>query len=549
MTATKARTATVVLATAALALMVGAPPASAASHTRIAGSGSSWAANAVNQWIADVHSQGIQVDFNANGSAQGRKDFALKTSDFGVSDIGYQGKDPNTGLSDTSNGRTYAYLPVVAGGTAFPYQVRRNGQLVKNIRLSGQTLAKIFTNKITNWNDPAITADNNGVKLPSLPIVPVVHSEGSGATYMFTRYMSKLYPSIWGPFNRGKAVPTEYFPTQGNEIAQSGSDGVMNFLTSKAGNGAIGYDEYSYPLAVGYPSIKMLNSAGVFTLPTQYNVAVALTKAQINEDPTSPDYLTQNLDNVYTNPDPRAYPLSSYAYMIIPTASNDTQMTTTKRQTIADYLYYSICQGQAEMGPIGYSPLPINLVQAGFAQIGKLKTADPKVDLTSRDVSTCNNPTFIAGQPKVNHLAVIAPQPPACDHKGAGPCNGDQGAFNANPGGSGSGSGGSGNGGNGGTGNAGGSGSGGSGTPSNAPSGSTSAHIDPNTGQVVSGNGDGSQNNGPGTDVVASPLDLAGADSPSMSGSLTTLSIALFGVALVAPVVIGRRTARRRGRR
>jgi len=122
---------------------------------------------------------------------------------------------------------------------------------------------------------------------------------------------------------------------------------------------------------VNYPVVKVLNSAGYYTLPTQYNVAVALEAAQINMDPSSPDYLLQNLDNVYTDPDPRTYPLSSYVYMIEPTGaypSPETQETTAKRQAIADFAYYAICQGQKEIGPIGYSPLPVNLVEADLAR-------------------------------------------------------------------------------------------------------------------------------------------------------------------------------------
>ena len=152
-------------------------------------------------------------------------------------------------------------------------------------------------------------------------------------------------------------------------------------------------------------------------MPSQYAVAVALTQAIINTDPTSPNYLLQDLHQVYVYNDPRTYPLSSYSYMILPIGTNDqdSQMTTTKRQTLADFMYYSLCEGQKEMGPIGYSPLPINLVTAGFSQLAKLKTADSAVDLTQRDASTCNNPTFIPGQPTRNYLAEIAPQPAACD--------------------------------------------------------------------------------------------------------------------------------------
>jgi phosphate ABC transporter phosphate-binding protein len=342
--------------------------ASGAAHALIQGSGSSWAANAVNQWIADVQSNGLQVVFTANGSAQGRKDYANNTVDFAVSDIGYQGTDPANGQSDTSQGRAYAYLPIVAGGTSLPYQIHQNGQLVRNLRLSGETLAKIFTNQITNWDDPEITADNNGHQLPNLKIIPVVHSEGSGSTYQFTRYLATEFPNIWQPFSGLGA--TEYFPPpSGLQVAENGSDGVMNFVSSGAANGAIGYDEYSYALGKNYPVVKVLNSAGYYTLPNQYNVAVALTKAVINTDPSSPDYLLQNLDHVYVYNDPRVYPISSYSYMIIPTSATDQKMTTAKRQTLADYLYYSICQGQQQMGPIGYSPLPVNLVEAGFNQI------------------------------------------------------------------------------------------------------------------------------------------------------------------------------------
>jgi len=417
----------------------------AAAHTQITGSGSSWSANAVNQWVADVTSSGLQVVFTSTGSAQGRKDFTNRTTDFAVSDIGYQGVDKVTGDTDspcqdpTNPGtcRDFAYLPIVAGGTSFPYQIKVAGKLVRNLRLSGQTLAKIFTNQITNWNDPAITADNNGRVLPSIPIIVVVHSEGSGSSAQFTRYLDKQYPSIWQPF-LGQSGATEYFPRKGQMIAQNGSDGVINFLTSAAANGAIGYDEYSYALAKNFPVVKVQNSAGYFALPTQYNVAVALTQAQINTDKTSANYLLQNLDNVYTYSDPRTYPLSSYSYMIIPTSATDSRMTTAKRQTLADYLYYSICQGQAEMGPIGYSPLPINLVQASFDQTAKLKEADPNVDLTARNVSTCNNPTFIAGDPTHNHLAEIAPNLPVCDQAGQGPCSdgGDTGTGSPATGGS-----------------------------------------------------------------------------------------------------------------
>ncbi|MCW2524748.1 MAG: phosphate transporter substrate-binding protein PhoT family [Frankiales bacterium] len=414
----------------ALLATAGTVPANAAdSHQLISGDGSSWATNAINVWVAGVTSSGLQVVWTSNGSAQGRKDFGNGTNDFAVSDIGYQGTDPHTGAIDLpcklGNGndcRPYAYLPIVAGGTSFPYHLTVAGQLVRNLRLSGETLAKIFTGGITNWNDPAITKDNNGRQFPSIPIIPITHQEGSGSTAQFTLYLDQQYPSIWRPYAGGPGE-TEYYPHKVG-IAQNGSDQIINYITSAAANGSIGYDEYSYALAKNYPVAKIENAAGNYTLPTQYNVAVALQKAQINTDKTSPNYLLQNLTNVYTDPDPRTYALSSYSYMIIPTSPTDSRMSTAKRQKLAHCLYYSNCQGQGLVGQVGYSSLPLNLVQASFDQTAKLKVADPKVDLTKRDVTSCNNPTFVPGNLSANHLAQIAPAIPACDHTGAGPCSG-----------------------------------------------------------------------------------------------------------------------------
>jgi ABC-type phosphate transport system substrate-binding protein len=408
-------------------LLVGLEPgiaSAATSRDLIQGTGSSWAALAVQQWIADTTKIGLKVSYTDPGSAQGRKDFAAGNTDFGVSDIGYQGNDPRTGENDSSS-RAYAYLPIVGGGTAFPYNITVAGKRITNLRLSGQTIAKIFTNHISNWNDPQITKDNNGNALPSIPIVPVVHSEGAGTTAMFTRYLAKMFPNIWGPFSGGQAAMTEYFQPQAPQVAAYGSDGVMNVITGNAGQGTIGYNEYAYALAAGVPVVKVENAAGYYTLPTQYNDAVALTQAQINLDKSSPDYLLQNLDGVYTYTDPRAYALSSYSYGIIPTAANDVKMTTAKRQTLADYLFYAVCSGQVHIGNIGYSALPLNLVQASFDQIAKLNAADPGVDLSQQSPQNCGNPTFDPANPATNHLAAIDPAPSACDKDGAGPCTDD----------------------------------------------------------------------------------------------------------------------------
>ncbi|MBO0882177.1 MAG: substrate-binding domain-containing protein, partial [Mycobacterium sp.] len=395
-------------------------PAQAAPTQLIQGSGSSAAANAVSQWIADGMSQGLFVVYSASGSAQGRRDFAARTVDFAVTDVPYQGTDPATGQSDDSAGRAYAYLPLVAGGVAFPYHLSVNGHQVTDLRLSGATLAGIFTNRIRNWDDPAITADNNGHQLPNLPIIPVVHSEGSGDSYQFTSFLATEFAGQWQAFS-GSSARTEYFPASGDQVAETGSDAVANFIGSTAANGAIGYDEYSYALGRSLPVAKIGNAAGYYTAPTAGNVAVSLTKAVINQDSSSPDYLTADFSQVYGFTDRRTYPLSFYSYMIIPTASDDQMMTTAKRQTLVDYLDIALCAGQWQTGPIGYAPLPLNLVESGFAQLQQLKTADPNIDMSGIDLAHCNNPNF-TGNPPHDSFGQY-PMPPACDSVGHGPCS------------------------------------------------------------------------------------------------------------------------------
>lgn len=485
----------------AMGLLVGASTSAHATvYAQIEGTGSTWSELIVQQWIADVDANGMKVVYTGGGSTKGRKDFSQASTDFAISEIPYQGTDER-GQADTSNGRPYAYLPIVAGGTAFTYQLKIGNDLVRNLRLSGETLSKIFTNQITNWNDPAITKDNNGRKFPSLPIIPVVRSDGSGTTAQFSTWMDKQYPNIWRPYF-GQSGLTSYYPKKGDRmVSQAGSDQVMNTIKGFAGNGMIGYVEYSYPINADYPVVKVENKAGYFVEPTQYNTAVALTKAKINQDKSSNLYLTQILDGVYDNADPRAYPISSYSYMIIPTGADDPRMSTAKRQTLADFMYYSLCAGQTKAGPYGYSPLPLNLVQAGFQQLAKLKTADSKVDLTDRDVRSCNNPTFDGKNLNKNVLAETAPQPAACDKTGAGPCGTATGANKPSTDDGGSEATGDGT--------AGGDDTGGAGTgndPGGAPDGDAPPSVDPATGEVT-----GTGTTTDGAAIYANPTELASA--------------------------------------
>jgi len=367
----------------------------------------------LDQWRSNVaRNYAMTVNYSGVGSSAGRRDFIDGTVDFAISEIPFQAQ-PEDGSAPEKPRWGYAYMPVVAGGTSFMYNLKINGQRVTNLRLNGETITKIFTGSITKWNDPAIKTDNPGLVMPDRTIVPVIRSDGSGTSAQFTLWMSKQYPSLW------KRGMTSQFPIFGNAKAQKGSDGVAGYVAQNYGEGAITYVEYSYAKKAGFPVAKVLNKANYYIEPTASSVAVALMQAKINDNKSSPDYLTQILDGVYNNTDPRSYPLSSYSYLIVPTEVAGI-FNTEKGKTLGAFARYMLCEGQQQADTLGYSPLPMNLVLAGSDQIKRI----PGAGNTGIDTNRCNNPTFKAGDsPTRNQLALTAPQPAACDKAGTTQCS------------------------------------------------------------------------------------------------------------------------------
>ncbi|HMK62811.1 MAG TPA: phosphate ABC transporter substrate-binding protein PstS [Acidimicrobiales bacterium] len=407
--------------------VTGAARAEAATgYVPIAGAGSTWSENALDQWIRDVQPLGMRVSYAGTGSTDGRDEFINGTVDFAASDIPFQ-TDPTDGSApEDPTAGSYAYMPITAGGTAFMYNLEIDGQRVTNLRLSGENITKIFTGVITNWDSPLIAADNPGLKLPNLPVVPVVRSDGAGDTFELTQWMISQSPSLWNAYCQaaGRAPacgPTSFYPTITGMIGQSGDLGVAGYVSQSYADGAIGYVNYSYALNAGFPVALMLNSAGYYTEPTPQNVAVSLEAAQVDTwDVNNPAlYLTEQLQGVYTDADPRTYPLSSYSYLILPTTVQG-QFTQAKGNTLAAFSYYAMCQGQQESAGLGYSPMPMNLVEAAFNQIAKI----PGAVVQNINIESCNNPTFASSQgPDANLLAETAPYPPACDKQGSAQCS------------------------------------------------------------------------------------------------------------------------------
>ena len=553
------------IAAVCAAVIPAAQPVAAANYTPISGAGSTWSANALNNWTKNVHQYGMVVNYAAVGSTTGRQEFSNGVVDWGASEIPYGVQDGNNYDPPPTHG--YAYMPDTAGGTTFMYNLHIGTQRVTNLRLSGADIAGIFTGVITKWNDPRIARDNPDLRLPAIQVVPVVRSDGSGATAEFTQWMIATQGSYWtaychavgrSPCTQTSAYPV--LPTSGM-VGQPGDLGVSGYVSQAQANGAIGYVEYSYALETGFPVAKVLNAAGYYTEPTAGHVAVSLLKARINMDKSSPKYLTQDLSQVYSDNDPRTYELSLYSYMILPTDTS-AGLTTTKGYTLGAFGGYLLCQGQQQVDALGYSALPINLVEAGYAQLKKIPGAQVPT-ATQSIVQQCHNPTFSTNG--TNTLAEHDPYPPACDKQGPVQCSTPTGGVAPHPGPSSPGPGGSSPGPGGSSPGPGGSspGPGGSspgpGGSSPGPGGSTTstggvppAGCDPAVSNCSAGSTTGGQDpsgsQGPGGQVAASPVSSSSSLGDGVQVALMTLgAILLVGLA-VGPPLIAQASKRRRRR-
>ena len=233
-------------------LLAPVQPAFAATFVPISGAGSTWSYNAIRQWVTDMAQYGVTVNYADVGSSAGRSEFADGVVDWAASEIPY-------GVHDGSNydpppARGYAYLPDTAGGVAFMYNLHIAGQQVTNLRLSGATIAGIFTGQITMWNDPQIAADNPGLTLPAEQIIPVVRDDGSGATWALTQWMMATQGSYWTAYcaavGLSPCTATSSYPVlPGSAMVGEGGDlGVSGYVSQPSAEGAIGFTEYSYAL-------------------------------------------------------------------------------------------------------------------------------------------------------------------------------------------------------------------------------------------------------------------------------------------------------------
>lgn len=384
------------LVLAAMTLNLAPPHREAAgAPSAINGSGSSYVALAMQQWVADAQTKGLRVNYLPTGSPQGLTSFAQNLVDFAATEAEFSSLQ-----TGTDPARGYQYVPSTAGAVAIMYNVQdKAGRKIDYLQLSRRTVARIFTGDISRWNDPAITADNKGIELPDQPITVVYRGGQSGTTALFYDFVQHVAPDIFEPWAARNQFPTNVRIIQLDSSpnfapktqAFGGSDQIAQFIASPSGLWSIGYDEFGYSKVYNAPSAYIENAAGRWVLPFAKNISAALESARLRPD------LSQDLSNVYTSTNPEAYPISAYSYIVTqcaPAADRTTckgpYVNAGVAETLTQWLRYIACEGQIPMADIGYSPLPPNLSQEVANSIARMNGTAPET-LTA---DNCANPRF-----------------------------------------------------------------------------------------------------------------------------------------------------------
>lgn len=369
-----------------------------ATYPAVTGAGSTYVQIALDQWRADIARQGFQVNYQGVGSTAGRAFFIGGQVDFAATELPFQ---PQELAQLQSAGKSYQYLPDVAVSTSLMFNLHSpTGIRISSLRLDASTVAGIFTGTIVSWQDPLIQSLNPGLQIRESQITPVIRSDGAGTSAQLSLYLADQAPALWGQFVTayGCRAPCSLWPTFGNSVQQTGSDGVAGFIANdQIGSGSIGYVESGYAYGRAFPVGSLMNASGNFTQPRPDNVSTALTHATLNAD------LTQNLGGVYRAPESNAYAMSGYSYLITPTAEGF-GFDTAKGYVLGSWIIYSACAGQAEAPLLGYSPLPPNLVAAEFDAVKRIPGAPAPPPL---DPQHCPNPTVT--NPQADQVITFAP--------------------------------------------------------------------------------------------------------------------------------------------
>jgi phosphate transport system substrate-binding protein len=318
--------------------------ATASAQIMINGAGATFPYPIYSKWFDEYAKVDPSVRFNYQsiGSGGGQKQILAQTVDFGASD------GP---MSDENLGKApgkILHIPTVAGAVVLTYNLAGNPSL----KLDGDTIAGIFLGQIKKWNDPKLTALNPGTKLTDQEIVVVHRSDGSGTTFIFTDYLSK----VSGEWKEKVGNNTSVNWPAG--IGGKGNEGVSGQV--KQTPGAIGYVELIYATQNKMPYAEVKNSAGQFVKPTIDSVTAAMATANI------PDDFRFSMTNA---PGKDAYPICGATWLLV----YEQQKDAAKGKKLVEFLKWAAKDGEKMATDLQYAPLPDSLQQRVLKRIDEIK--------------------------------------------------------------------------------------------------------------------------------------------------------------------------------
>lgn len=291
-------------------------------------------------------SHSVSINYQAIGSGAGIQQFTAKTVDFGATDVPM---NPVTELpAAVKAGGAVLQIPVALGGVSIAYNVPG---VKTGLHLTSTVLAKIFLGTITKWNDPAIKSLNKKFSLPDTTITVVHRSDGSGTSYIFTDYLSKISDQWRGLVGTGK------LPNWPTGIGEKGNTGVADFIRSTPGT--IGYAELAYVLQTHMHQALLQNRKHQYLGPTLKTVAAAAA---------SFPKVTSEKFSIVNSAAKNAYPIAGYSWVLI----FKHQADSTKGKALVALMKWTVTTGQKYAKALQYVPLPVNVQKLGTTL---LKTA------------------------------------------------------------------------------------------------------------------------------------------------------------------------------
>ncbi len=317
-------------------------------QTSLTGAGATFPAPIYQKWFNEYQSIGnVQINYQPNGSGGGIKAVTEGTTDFGASDMPMT--DAQLKVFKDKNGYDVLLFPTVLGAAVPSYNLPG---VTAELNFTPQALAGIFLGKITMWNDPQIAKVNPNVKFPADKIIVVHRAEGSGTTFCWTDYLSKVSPEWEGKVGKNTSVN---WPTG---LGQKGNDGVAGML--KQQNGSIGYVELIYAIKSHIPYGKVQNSSGEFVKADLKSVSAAA--AALKSMPA--DFRVSITNESGTG----VYPISTFTWLLVPSKIQDAE----KRKALVGFLKWAITSGQNSVESLDYAKLPPSVVAQEEKQIAKI---------------------------------------------------------------------------------------------------------------------------------------------------------------------------------